>query len=209
MDFAVPEELDEVRASFLAFIEREVRPVEERFRAELQEDRWTDEMRDAARALRKKSAEIGYYGAHLPEEVGGWGLSTLGYTLLVEAGSATGLRFITAAVGTPNPETTNSMPLEASPARATRDGDHCVLNGTKHFITNGAYADFAIVFAVTDAEKKAQGGITAFIVDKGTPGFSVGQQQRTMGGDTSQVELVFDDCRVPATNIVGDEGFGF
>ena len=98
MDFAVPAELDEVRASFLAFIDREVRPVEERFRAELQEDRWTDEMRDAAGALRKKSAEIGYYGAHLPEEVGGWGLSTLGYTLLVEAGSATGLRFTTAVL---------------------------------------------------------------------------------------------------------------
>ena len=72
MDFAVPPELDEVRASFLAFIDRDVRPVEERFRAELQEDRWTDEMRDAAGVLRRKSADIGYYGAHLPEEVGGW-----------------------------------------------------------------------------------------------------------------------------------------
>jgi len=243
MDFAVPPELAEVRASFLAFIDREVRPVEERFRTELQEDRWTDEMRDAAGVLRRKSAEIGYYGAHLPEEVGGWGLSTLGYTLLVEAGSQTGMRFTTAVLGPPNPEAPTRLLLEAAPelqkkylvplvkaektmcfaltepeagsdaqairTRAIRDGDHFVLNGTKHFITNGAQADFAIVFAVTDPEKKAQGGITAFIVDKGTPGFSVGKNQRTMAGDTSQVELIFNDCRVPATNIVGTEGFGF
>jgi acyl-CoA dehydrogenase len=98
---------------------------------------------------------------------------------------------------------------QAIRTRAVRDGDHFVLNGTKHFITNGAQADFAIVFAVTDPEKKAQGGITAFIVDKGTPGFSVGKNQRTMAGDTSQVELIFSDARVPATNIVGTEGFGF
>src|SRR5262249_49803020 len=115
MDFAVPVELDEVRASFLAFIDREVRPVEERFRAELQEDTWTDEMRDAATALRKKSAEIGYYGAHLPEEVGGWGLSTLGYTLLVEAGAKTGLRFTTAVLGPPNPEAPTRLLLQAAP----------------------------------------------------------------------------------------------
>jgi acyl-CoA dehydrogenase len=226
MDFAVPPELDEVRASFLAFIDREVRPVEERFRAELQEDSWTDEMREAAGVLRRKSAEIGYYGAHLPEEVGGWGLSPLGYTLLVEAGSQTGLRFTTPVLGPPNPEAPTRLLLEAAPelqkkylvplvkaektmcfaltepdagsdaqairTRAIRDGDHFVLNGTKHFITNGAQADFAIVFA-----------------DKGTAGFSVGKNQRTMAGDTSQVELIFNDCRVPATNIVGTEGFGF
>lgn len=243
MEFTIPSELEEVRASLLAFIDREVRPVEERFRVQLQNDEFTDEMRDAGLALRKKSAEIGYYGAHLPEEVGGWGLSTLGYTLLVEAVAQQGLRFGTYVLGPPNPEAPTKLLLEASPelqkrylvplvkaettmcfaltepdagsdaqsirTRAVRDGDHFVLNGRKHFITNGAHADFAVVFAVTDAEKRANGGITAFIVDKGTPGFSVGKHQKTMAGETNQVELVFEDARVPATNIVGNEGFGF
>lgn len=92
---------------------------------------------------------------------------------------------------------------------ARRDGDHFIINGTKHFITNGADADFAIVFAVTDAEKRANGGITAFIVDRDTPGFTVGKRQKTMAGDTNQVELIFQDARVPASNILGTEGFGF
>jgi acyl-CoA dehydrogenase len=243
MDFAVPAELDEVRWSFMQFVDREVRPVEERFKQNLQEDEWTDEMRDAAQELRRKSADIGYYGAHLPEEVGGWGLSTLGYTLLVEAVAQTGMRFGAFVLGPPNPEAPTRLLLEATPelqkkylvplvraektmcfaltepeagsdaqairTRAVRDGDHFILNGTKHFITNGARADFAVVFAVTDPEKRAQGGITAFIVDKGTPGFTVGKKQKTMAGDTNQVELIFDDCRVPATNILGTEGFGF
>jgi alkylation response protein AidB-like acyl-CoA dehydrogenase len=244
MRFDVPQELAEVRDGFLKFLDREVRPVEERFREQIQSGLdWTDEMRAAAAELRKKSAEIGYYGAHLPEEVGGWGLSTLGYTLLVEAGARTGLRFASAVVGPPNPEAPTKLLLQASPelqkkylvplvkaetsmcfaltepeagsdaqairTRAVRDGDHFILNGTKHFITNGAKADFAVVFAVTDPEKKANGGITAFIVDRGTPGFTTGKKQRTMAGDTSQVELIFTDCRVPATNIIGEEGFGF
>ncbi|MGH2728410.1 MAG: acyl-CoA dehydrogenase family protein, partial [Actinomycetota bacterium] len=92
MDFRIPPELDEVRSSFKAFLEREVRPVEESYRQQIQEDEWTDEMRDAAMELRRKSAEIGYYGAHLPEEVGGWGLSVLGMTLLIEAAAQSGYR---------------------------------------------------------------------------------------------------------------------
>ncbi|MGH7899986.1 MAG: acyl-CoA dehydrogenase family protein, partial [Candidatus Binatia bacterium] len=98
---------------------------------------------------------------------------------------------------------------QAIRTRAVRDGDHYVLNGRKHFITNGGGADFAIVFAVTDPELKAGGGITALIVDRDTPGYLVGKRQKTMAGDTNQVELIFEDCRVPATNIVGQEGFGF
>ena len=243
MDFRVPPELEEVRSSFNAFLEREVRPVEERFRPQIQEDEWTDEMRDAARDLRRKSAEIGYYGAHLPEEVGGWGLSVLGMTLLIEAAAQSGYRMAIGVLGPPNPEAPTPLLLNTPPelqkkylvplvkaektmcfaltepdagsdaqairTRAVRDGDHFVLNGTKHFITNGAGADFAVVFAVTDPEKKAAGGITALIVDRDTPGYTVGKRQKTLAGDTNQVELIFEDCRVPATNIVGEEGYGF
>lgn len=241
MDFRVPPELEEVRSSFNAFLDREVRPVEERFRQQIQEDEWTDEMREAGSELRRKSAEIGYYGAHLPEEVGGWGLSVLGMTLLIEAGAQTGLRFAYFVLGPPNPEAPTPLLLDTPPelqkkylvplvkaektmcfaltepdagsdaqairTRAVRDGDHFVLNGVKHFITNGANADFAVVFAVTDREKKAAGGITAFIVDRDL--YKVGKRQKTIAGDTNQYELIFEDTRVPATNIVGEEGFGF
>jgi acyl-CoA dehydrogenase len=92
---------------------------------------------------------------------------------------------------------------------AVRDGDQWVINGLKHYITNGPYADYAIVFAVTDREKRARGGITCFLVDKGTPGFSIGMIQKTMGGGDNQCELVFEDCRVPHENVLGQVGMGF
>jgi acyl-CoA dehydrogenase len=93
---------------------------------------------------------------------------------------------------------------------AVRAGDSYVLNGTKCFITNGPVADFVTVMAVTDKKRRAKGGITAFIVDKGTPGFTVGQVDRKMGHrGTYTSELIFDNCVVPAENIVGDLGMGF
>lgn len=92
---------------------------------------------------------------------------------------------------------------------AVQDGDSWVINGLKHYITNGPYADYAIVFAVTDREKRARGGITCFLVDKGTPGFSIGMIQKTMGGGDNQCELVFEDCRVPKQNVLGQIGMGF
>ena len=78
-----------------------------------------------------------------------------------------------------------------------------MLNGRKHFITNGSEADFVIVFAANDREKRAHGGITAFIVEKGTPGFSVGRVQVGMVDDSPQVELVFEDCRVSEEQVLG------
>src|SRR6266849_1423504 len=92
---------------------------------------------------------------------------------------------------------------------ARRDGDAWVLNGTKNFITNGSIADVAVVFAQTDPAAH-QKGIAAFIVEKGTPGFGVGKLERKLGirgSDTAQ--LVFQDCRVPAANLIGAVGDGF
>jgi butyryl-CoA dehydrogenase len=92
---------------------------------------------------------------------------------------------------------------------ARRDGDSWVLSGTKNFITNGSIADIAIVFAQTDAKQKHK-GIAAFIVEKGTPGFSIGKLEQKLGirgSDTAQ--LVFQDCRVPAANLLGEMGEGF
>jgi len=93
--------------------------------------------------------------------------------------------------------------------RAVRDGDEYVINGTKHFITNGGFADIVILYATVDPSKGYR-GITAFIVEKGTPGFSAGKEENKMGiRATNTCELIFQDCRVPAANRLGDEGQGF
>jgi isovaleryl-CoA dehydrogenase len=91
---------------------------------------------------------------------------------------------------------------------AVRDGDHYVLNGTKIYITNGPVADVLLVYAKTDKSLGTQ-GISAFIVEKGFAGFKVAQKLKKMGFRGSQTaELVFDDCRVPAANRVGEENAG-
>ena len=91
---------------------------------------------------------------------------------------------------------------------ARRDGDHYVLNGTKLYITNGPVADVLLVYAKTAPEKGAH-GISAFIVEKHFPGFKVAQMLTKMGFRGSQTaELVFDDCRVPVENLVGEENRG-
>ena len=91
---------------------------------------------------------------------------------------------------------------------ARRDGDHYVLNGTKIYITNGPVADVLLVYAKTDRDRGAQ-GISAFIVEKDFPGFRVAQKLTKMGFRGSQTaELVFDECRVPAENLLGEENRG-
>ncbi len=90
---------------------------------------------------------------------------------------------------------------------ARRDGDHWVLNGTKMFITNGVHGDLYFVAARTGEGRHA---ISMFIVEKGTPGFSVGRALKKTGWLSSDTaELVFDECRIPAENLLGEEGKGF
>ncbi|MGO0063722.1 acyl-CoA dehydrogenase [Brevibacillus fluminis] len=92
---------------------------------------------------------------------------------------------------------------------AVRQGDEYVLNGSKVFITNGGEADIYITFAVTDPSAGTK-GISAFIVEKGTPGFSIGKKEKKMGlYGSSTTELIFDQARVPAANRLGEEGEGF
>ena len=94
--------------------------------------------------------------------------------------------------------------------RAVKDGDDWVLNGSKMFITNGVYGDVYFVAAKTDPDVKGSRGITIFIVEKGTPGLTVGRALDKMGWRCSDTaELVFDNCRVPAENILGEVNRGF
>jgi alkylation response protein AidB-like acyl-CoA dehydrogenase len=93
---------------------------------------------------------------------------------------------------------------------AVRRGDKWVLNGSKTFITNGTYADCALVLAVTDREKGTRGGISGFLVEKGTKGFRPGKKENKLGLRASDTaELIFEECEIPAENLVGKEGEGF
>lgn len=94
--------------------------------------------------------------------------------------------------------------------RAVKDGDSYILNGTKNFITNGGTADIITVYAVMDPEGKPHMNAGVFVVEKDTPGFSVGKKEDKLGirwSDT--VELIFEDCKIPAENLLGQEGKGF
>ena len=98
--------------------------------------------------------------------------------------------------------------------KAVLDGDEWVLNGSKIFITNGKEADIYVIFAVTsvvtDAKRRSKKMISAFIVEKGTPGFTFGTKEKKMGiRGSSTYELIFTDCRIPKENLLGQEGKGF
>ena len=93
---------------------------------------------------------------------------------------------------------------------AVLDGDEWVLNGTKVFITNAGEAETYVVFARTDKTAKKHHGISAFIVEKGTPGFTFGKKEKKMGIRSSPtMELVYEGCRIPKENLLGEEGKGF
>lgn len=94
---------------------------------------------------------------------------------------------------------------------AIRDGDHYVLNGTKRFITNAPTASVYTVMARTDPSNRGAGGISAFIVERGTPGLSTGKPEKKMGQQGAHIsDVIFENCRVPAANLIGlKEGVGF
>ncbi len=94
--------------------------------------------------------------------------------------------------------------------KATKDGSSYVINGSKMFITQGAVADLLIFFARTGKTEDGAAGISAFLVEKGTPGFRVGQKLEVMGArGTATAELLFENCKIPASNLIGHEGDGF
>ena len=97
----------------------------------------------------------------------------------------------------------------AQQTMAVKEGDHYVLNGTKIFITNASYADVFIIMAMTDKSKGTR-GISAFIVEKDFPGFSIGKKEKKLGiRGSATCELIMENCIVPAENLLGQEGKGF
>jgi acyl-CoA dehydrogenase len=241
VDFRIPDEVSALRDSFSAFLDREVRPLEESIAVETASpapDR--EKVIAAVLETRRRSAAAGFYASYMPEEVGGWGVSTLGLTLLVEDAARSGMRLGLSAIAPPNPAGPTPLLLDlpkhlwdeyvrpvvvaeksmcfaltepgagsdaqAIRTKARREGDEWVIDGHKHFITNADKADFALVFAVTDAEKRAAGGITAFVVPRSQ--YTIGAVQWTMA-DSHPAQLFFDGARVPDDHVVGEVGQGF
>ncbi len=237
MDFTIPEEIEMLRQSLRKFIEKEVIPMEEKAGYDpdkgipqelLQKVRnrsyelgfWAIELPEeygggglntlGTVILREESAK---YFSTLTQAIFG---GPEGPSKILLAGTQEQIqKYLVPVVKAEKTccfaltEPNAGSDAAAIETSAVREGDEWVLNGLKHYITNGPYADYAIVYAVTDKQKRARGGITCFLVDKGTPGFSIGKIQETMGGGDNQCELVFEDCRVPNENVLGEVGMGF
>jgi alkylation response protein AidB-like acyl-CoA dehydrogenase len=194
-----------------------------------------DEVSEFPAAVVKQLGEMGLMGIIFPEEYGGTGLGYTDYMMAVEELSAVD-GSVGIIVASHNSLCTNHIFLAGNEQQRrryvpklaggqwlgawglTESGSgsdaagartSAVLNGNKIFITNGHYADVAVVIAVTDKSAGTH-GLSAFVVEKGTPGFRPGRKENKLGlraSDTS--ELIFEDCVIPAENLLGKEGEGF
>ena len=233
MDFAISGESRLLVDTVRRFIEAEVRPLEE------ETDLKGAIPPEALRRVKAKAQELGLFAMNMPAEAGGGGLSCVDHCLVEEEFGKTSDALIRRVFGQVYPmlmackgpqveeylrptvkgdricamaitEPGAGSDAAAISTTARRDGDHWVLNGTKHFISDGDIADYVIVMALTDPEKRARGGITLFLVDRGTPGFTVSRLQPMMGHrGYGHAELVFNDCRIPADAVLGEIGGGF
>jgi alkylation response protein AidB-like acyl-CoA dehydrogenase len=232
MDLTLTEEEREIRDWVRTFVTREVLPLESTV---LERERRNERglTREELKALQDKARQSGFFGIQTPEEYGGMGLGALMTALTqVELGRS----FVPFSFGgdadnilyAANPEQQEryllptiegdkiscfaiTEPGAGSDARnirtsAVRDGDEWVINGEKTFITFGDVADFVMVFAVTDKELGADGGVTCFLVDREAGWTSA--PIPTMG-EWGPASLSFQDVRVPHTAILGEEGRGF
>lgn len=233
IDFSIPDDTRLLVNTVRKFVETEVQPLEE------QVERMATVSPDILTTVKAKAQALGLYAMNMPTEVGGGGLSCVEHCLVEEEFGKTTDALIRRVFGQVYPmlmacqgdqvekyllptvkgESICAMAITEPGAgsdaasistTADRDGDTWVLNGTKHFISDGDIADYVIVMALTDKEKRARGGITLFLVDKGTPGFLVARTQPMMGHrGYGHAELVFDQCRIPAGAVLGEVGAGF
>ncbi|VBB44879.1 Acyl-CoA dehydrogenase [uncultured Desulfatiglans sp.] len=236
MDFHIPDELRAILETVVRFVKRDLEPISRQVE---ESDEIPEEVVETMRALglfgiaipaEYGGLGIGVLGESLVyEELGkvnfcfrtrigtNNGIGSQG--LILDGTSEQKMRYLprlasgewTACFALTEPEAGSDAANIQT--RAERKNGQWVLNGRKHFITNGAIADLATVFAVTDRQKGPKGGITAFLVEKGCDGFSVGTTERKMGmRGCHTCELIFDNCCLPLENVIGGEpmiGKGF
>ena len=231
MDFSLSEEQHLLVSSIRGFIESELQPLEEDIE---KTGRLAD---DVASEIRAKSRELGLYAVNIPTKYGGGGLSVLDWMIAEEQFGRTSDILVRRAFGnvyeillegTDEQIETYLIPAvrgdrtfsvaftepeagsdaAAIKTRAVRKNDGWVLNGSKHFISDGLYSDFFIVTAVTNPDAGAR-GISTFILDKGLAGFTVGRDQPMMGlKGTSHVEMHFENVKLNEGCLLGKEGQG-
>lgn len=231
MDFSLTEEQRLLVGTIREFVHRELKPLEE----DVEAGGYLAD--DVAKEIRQKSQELGLYAVNIPREFGGGGLSVLEwmmaeeqfgrtsdilirrafgnvYEILLEASekqkqtyllpAVTGER--TFSVAFTEPEAGSDA--AAIKTKAERSGEGWVLNGSKHFISDGLFSDFFVVTAVTDPTAGVH-GISTFIVEKGMTGFTIGRDQPMMGlRGTSHVEMQFENVGLSSDHLLGSEGQG-
>ena len=228
-----PDEIRMVVDNVRRFVQEKVQPLE----VEVEETAAIPA--DKLRALKSEAIDLGLYALNMPAEVGGGGLSVHDMCLVEEQLGQTSDALIRRIFGQVYPMLMACTPAQAqryllptvrgdqicamaitepgagsdaaaASTTARLEDGQWVLNGTKHFISDGDIADYVIVMAVTDGEKRARGGITLFLVEKGTPGFAVARNQPMMGHrGYGHAELTFTDCHIPEDAVLGTVGGGF
>ncbi len=231
MDFSFTEEQRLLVGTIREFVHRELKPLEE----DVEAGGYLAD--DVARKIRQKSQKLGLYAVNIPREFGGGGLSFLEwmmaeeqfgrtsdilirrafgnvYEILLEASEKQKQTYLLPAVtGERTFSVAFTEPEAGSDAaairtRAERSGEGWVLNGSKHFISDGLFSDFFVVTAVTDPTAGVH-GISTFIVEKGMMGFTIGRDQPMMGlRGTSHVEMQFENVSLSSDHLLGSEGQG-
>jgi acyl-CoA dehydrogenase len=238
MDFEIAEEHRMLKDLVARFVRDELLPLEPGVLAREAEGKGLGVGPAEHKRLDEVSRALGLWGLDAPEDIGGADLPAVAmvgvneelgrtvtpYTLPPDSPN---LRMLMATVNEAQKkaylepyvrgETISAIGISepgagGDPAgmttHAVRDGDDWVINGRKIWISRAEDADFTILMAVTDKEKRSRGGISAFLVDKGTPGFNVLRRIPMIGG-AATYEIALEDCRVPAWKLLGEEGNGF
>src|SRR6478752_5768566 len=204
--YALSEEHQAIREAVRAIAEDKIAP----YAADVDEQaRYPEE---AAKAL----LAADFHAPHVPEEYGGAGADALATVLVIEEVA----RVCVSSSLIPAVNKLGSLPVQIAGGEdikkkyltklAAGDGDGWVLNGVKRWITNAGESEFYTVLAVTDAEKKTRGGISAFVVEKSDEGVSFGAPEKKLGIKGSPTrEVYFDKVHIPADRMIGEEGTGF
>jgi acyl-CoA dehydrogenase len=232
------EETAMIRDTVARFVDRELIPLEPHYLKSKLPGGGHDGLTDEHwQRLRTVSKDLGLWGLDAPEDLGGHDLPTRTMAAVHEELGRSCVPFVLPpdspnlrmlqAVGTEAQKKSYMQPYiegrmvsaiaisepgaggdpAAMKTRAVKDGDHWVLNGRKIWISNARAADFIIVMARVGNDAR-QGGITSFIVEKGTPGFIIEREIPMIGGHTTY-EVVFEDCRIPADSVLGEIGKGY